>query len=449
MRNGRVIPRATGADPFIGHLRQIREDGPGFFTRLMRNQGDFVRFALPRLDCYLAAHPDLVREVLQDHAKSFSKVNRGYEVLKRVLGDGLLTSEGARWLRQRKVAQPAFHRERVAGFAEIMTQAADEAAESWRRHEGAPFDVSQEMTRIALKIAGLAFMSTDVSDASDKVRRALAFLSEDTMRRINSPFDLPRTLPTEANRRYAQAIHDIDSVVYALIDKRRRGESQGYDLLAMLMEARDEETGQWMSNRQLRDEIMTMFLAGHETSAVALTWTFYCLSMAPEDESRLRAEVDALGRIPRSEDIARLPVTSSVVREALRLFPPAWVLSRTATEEVRIGPYAVPSGALVFISPYATHRHPAFWPQPEGFDPTRFNPARFEEQHRFAYIPFGGGPRTCIGATFAMTELVLVVATISRKCRLVLEPGQRIEHVSAVTMRTRYGMKMRAEFRPK
>jgi cytochrome P450 len=444
-----MIPRAAGAEPFIGHLRQIRSDGPGFFTRLMRHHGDFVRFALPRMDCYLAAHPDLVREVLQDHAKSFSKVNRGYETLKAFLGDGLLTSEGARWTRQRRVAQPAFHRERVAAFAEIMASAADHAVESWRKHDGAPFDVSEEMTRLALKIAGLAFMSTDVSDASDKVRRALAFLSEDAMRRINSPFTVPRALPTEANRRYAQAVQDVDSVVYGLIDKRRRGESQGYDLLAMLMEARDEETGHWMSNRQLRDEIMTMFLAGHETSAVALTWTWYCLSMAPEAEASLHAEVDALGRTPRSEDIARLRVTSGVVREAMRLFPPAWVISRTAREDVVIGRYRVPVGALVFVSPYATHRHPAFWSDPETFDPERFDPSRFEEQHRFAYIPFGGGPRTCIGATFAMTELVLVVATIARKCRLVLEPGQRIERVSAVTMRTRHGMKMRAEFRSK
>jgi cytochrome P450 len=414
----------------------------------MRTQGDFVAFSLPRISCYLASHPDIVQEVLQDKVNSFSKVSRGYEVLRRLLGDGLLTSEGARWLRQRKVAQPAFHKERVAGFAQMMTQVAGEAAESWRRLEGALFDVEGEMTRLALKIAGLAFMSADVSDDADKVRRALAFLSEDTMRRINSAFDVPLSIPTEANRRYEQAVREIDGVVYDLIERRRRGESQGYDLLAMLMEARDEDTGEWMTDRQLRDEIMTMFLAGYETSAVALTWTWYCLSMAPGAEAELHAEVDALGRTPKAEDVARLRVTDRVVREAMRLYPPAWVIARTAIEDVTVGGYDVPAGSLVFMSPYATHRHPAFWPDPEAFDPRRFDPAR-DAQHRFAYIPFGAGPRACLGASFATTELVLVVATIARKWRLILEPGHRVERVSAVTMRTRYGMKMRAVSRGK
>jgi cytochrome P450 len=442
--SGRVAPRAAGGDPLIGHLRQIREDGPGFFTRLMREKGDLVRFGLPRLECYLASHPDLVREVLQDKVKSFSKSSRGYDVLRRFLGDGLLTSEGSRWLRQRKVAQPAFHRDRLAAFAPIMVSSAEEEAARWSGLERAPFDVSEEMTRLALKIAGLAFMSTDVSDESDKVRRALAFLSEDAMRRINSAFELPLSLPTEANRRYERSVRDVDSVLYGLIDRRRRGESQGYDLLAMLMEAKDEQTGEWMTDRQLRDEMMTMFVAGHETSAVALTWTWYCLSLAPDAEARLHAEVDALGRAPKAEDVARLRVTGAVVREAMRLFPPAWTIARTAIEDATLGDYEVSAGSLVFVSPYATHRHPAFWPDPDAFDLERFEPARQEARHRFAYIPFGAGPRVCIGATFAIMELVLVVATIARRWRLALEPGHRIELLSAVTMRTRHGVKMRA-----
>jgi cytochrome P450 len=445
--SSKAAPRAAGGEPLIGHLRQLRDDGPGFFARLMRADGDFVAFGLPGLECYLASHPDLVREVLQDKVKSFSKVSKGYLMLRRFLGDGLLTSEGTKWLRQRKVAQPAFHKDRVAAFAQLMTDAAGEAAASWRAGEA--FDVSDEMTRLALKIAGLAFMSVDVSDGADKVRRALAFLSEDTMRRINSPFDIPLSIPTEANRRYEQAVRDVDSVVYDAIERRRRGESQGYDLLAMFMETRDEDTGEWMTDRQLRDEIMTMFVAGHETSAVALTWTWYCLSMAPDVEAQLHAEVDALGRVPKADDAARLRVTNGVVREAMRLFPPAWVIARTAIEDVTIGGYAVPAGAVVFMSPYATHRHPAFWPNPEAFDPRRFDPALVESQHRFAYIPFGGGPRACIGASFATVELVLVVATIARKWRLVLEPGHKVERVSAVTMRTRYGVKMRAVSRGK
>jgi cytochrome P450 len=244
-------------------------------------------------------------------------------------------------------------------------------------------------------------------------------------------------------------VRDIDSVVYDLIGRRRRGESQGYDLLAMLMEARDEDTGDWMTDRQLRDELMTMFVAGHETSAVALTWTWYCLSMAPDAEAELHAEVDALGRAPKVEDLTRLRVTGAVVREAMRLFPPAWVLARTAIEDVTIGGYDVPAGAVVFVSPYATHRHPQFWPDPESFDPRRFEPERLEALHRFAYIPFGGGSRVCIGASFAMMELVLVVATIAQKWRLVLEPGQRVERLAAVTLRARYGMTMRAVAREK
>jgi cytochrome P450 len=427
----------------------MREDGPGFLLRLMREHGDLARFRLAQLECYLASHPDLVRSVLQDDAKRYTKVSRGYEILRRFLGDGLLTSEGERWTRQRKIAQPAFARERMQQFAPVMTAAAEARVAAWSKlpSNGDVLDVADEMTATALEIAGRAFMSTDVSGQADRVRKALAFLSEDTMRRIHMPLEPPLSWPTENNRRYEEAVRDIDAVVYELVGRRRRGESQGYDLLAMLMEARDESSGDWMSDRQLRDEIMTLFTAGHETTANALSWTWYCLSLAPEAERRLHAEVDGLRKAPAFGDVAKLPVTNAVVREAMRLFPPAWILARTALEDLVLGGYHVRRGSVVFVSPYATHRHPAFWAHPDAFDEDRFAPAVLEKVSRYAYIPFGAGPRICLGMQFALTEMVLVVATIARKFRLVLAPEHRVEVHPAVTLRPRHGMKMRLERR--
>jgi cytochrome P450 len=410
-----------------------------------RTFGDVVcTRAVPFRSLFLA-HPDHIKHVLQDNARNYVK---GIVIakLKVLIGEGLFTSEGDFWRRQRRLSQPAFHRDHLAGFAATMTETTAAMLDRWaaRARTGTPFDVSAEMSGLTLGIVGRALFSRVLDAHADDVGQALtdalAIVNERAIRFLPSPI----WWPSATNRRLRRAIAVLDRVVYDIIETRRRTATQPRDLLTMLLLARDEETGAGMTDRQLRDEVMTFLLAGHETTAVALTWTWYLLDRHPAVAERLRAEVAAaLGtRTPTVDDLPRLGYARMVVEEAMRLYPPVWGFMRQAIDEDRVGGFTIPKRSVVTISPYVTHRHPSYWHDPEGFDPERFTPERIRSRPRFAYLPFSGGPRLCIGNEFALMEAQLVLAMTVQRYRLRLVPGTGVEAESRLTLRPRGGLPM-------
>ena len=442
----RSAPTYSASGPLATLVRFRRDPLMSGFREL----GDIVHFRLFTRDLVLVAHPNDVRWVLQEHTGNYNKQTRGFEVLREVLREGLLTSEGDHWLRQRRIAQPAFHHTRIAAFGNAMTVAAGDAVDRWRCASApAVVDVTAEMMRLTLRIVGEALLSTDVSHEADRVGQALNI----TLGRANAAIyrivPLPAWWPTPASRRLRAAMRTLDDVILEIIAKRRTGDSDPDDLLSMLMQAQDEETGEGMSDAQLRDEVMTVFLAGQETTAIALGWTWYLLSQHEAVRQRLHTEIDTVlsGRTPTVADLPQLGYVERVVKESMRLYPPAWVISRCAIEDDIVAGCRIPAGSIVLLSPYVTHRHPRFWANPEDFDPDRFETSRQGDRPPFAYFPFGGGPRQCIGNSFAMMELVLVVTTIAQRCELDLPPGEPVDTGPSITLRAARPIRMRVSRR--
>jgi cytochrome P450 len=432
----------------FGPLPFLRRDPLNFLFKATEQCGDVARveFAFKPHVAHLIRHPLDVEHVLVSNARNYVKQTRGYEKLRLVLGEGLVTSDGEFWKRQRRIAQPAFHKERIARLAPIMTAATEEMLAQWapRVGTGQAFDVAEEMSRLTLKIIGQTMLSTDVSSAASEVGQAVTVALNHAIRRTTNVFSLPEVFPTPANLLFRRSLDTLDRVVLGMISERRKDGHDRGDLLSMLMAARDEETGEGMTDHQLRDEVMTIFLAGHETTANALSWTFYLLSLHPDVDARLREELAQVlgGRPPRLEDLPRLPYVDQVLKEAMRLFPPVWMIARRSVEEDVLSGFKIPAGTFVFMSPYLTHRHPAFWPNPEGFDPSRFAPGRLERLPRCAYFPFSKGPRMCIGDQFALLEGRLVLATLLQRVRLSLAPGYRASPLPTVTLRPKDGVRM-------
>ena len=417
-----------------------------FYMDTARQYGDIVHFGRGSYSSYFVVHPDYVKHVLQDKVRNYPKKNRFNDMLKPLTGEGLLTSDGEVWRRSRRLSQPAFHRERLAGFATNMTDATQAMLARWAplAERGQALDVSQEMQRITLSIVGTALFSADIGADSDEMGRAVTRLFEHFNHRFRHPLSWPESVPTPRNRRFHTAIATIDSVSYRLIAERRKAATDSGDLLSMLIAARDEETGQGLNDQQIRDEVGTFLGAGHETTAVTLAWVWYLLSKHPHVERQVETEVDAVlgGRTPTVEDIPRLSYTRLVIQETLRLYPPAWGMSRGIADDDEIDGYPIPAGALMVLSPYVTHRHPAFWDNPEGFEPERFTPERVAERPRYAYFPFGGGPRQCIGNEFALMEAQLIIAMVVQRYRLQLVPGQHIEPDPIFTLRPSSGVQV-------
>jgi cytochrome P450 len=437
----------------LGVLPELRKDPLAFFLRMQREHGDVVRLPVGPRHVHALFHPEAVRRVLQDNARNYTKQTRGFDAVRMLLGQGLLTSEGDFWLRQRRLAQPAFHRQRIAGFARTMAESAAALADAWAAEleaagpggPGPVVDVGHAMVRLTLRIAGLTLFSTDVSAGAAEFGRALGVALAYANARINQPLALPRSVPTPANRRAEKAAAVLDGVVRGIITRRRQEGGPPDDLLALLMEAVDEESGQRMSDTQLRDEVMTLLLAGHETTANGLCWAWVLLSRHPDVRRRLEAELASVlgGRAPSFEDLPRLVYTRQVVDEVLRLYPPAWIFSRSPSADDQAQGFRLEAGAYVLMSPWVTHRHPGLWENPEGFDPERFAPERAAALPRFAYFPFGGGPRQCIGNTFALVEMTLVLAALCQRFRLELVPGVPVEPEPTITLRPRDGLRMR------
>ena len=445
-------PPGPGSRPPLDDLRTLRDGPHAFLLQIARQYGDIVRYPVGPLAAYLVVHPDGVKHVLQDNAKNYSKDTFQYNLLSSITGRGLLTSDGDFWLRQRRLAQPAFHRQRIAGFAGLMTAYAEAMLARWEDFaaRGEPIDVAAEMMHLALQIVGKALFSIEIGSAADELAQATLVVLDHIVGRARTFGMVPQWLPTPGNLRYRKALAVLEDAVNATIAQRRRDPGNTADLLAMLMSARDAETAvRGMTDRQLRDEMMTILIAGHETVASALAWTWYLLATDPAAEAKLHAELAAVlgGRTPQVDDLPDLRYTQAVFEEALRLYPPAWIITRKALADDEILGCRVPANALVVASPYVTHRQAALWPDPEAFDPDRFSEERAAGRPRFAYYPFGGGPRLCIGDQFAMTEAKLVIATVAQRCRLIPVPGHPIAVEPGVTLRPKHGLLMRIEMR--
>jgi cytochrome P450 len=440
--------------PF-GHLAELQRDPLGVFLRAFREVGDVARLRAGPFTVILLGHPELAQDVLIDNARAYTKGTRGYAILKLLLGEGLVTSEGEHWKRQRRIAQPAFHRRCIDDFAVKMTAIAGELVQEWReREDGMRIDAAAEMSRITLRIVSETLFSMDVSGESDTIGRALTQALEHFHVLTSSRLPMPERWPTRANRRFNEAVATMNGVVEGIIAERRASPEPVADLLGLLMAATDEETGEHMSDRHLRDEAFTMLMAGHETTANALTFTLHLLSHHPEAQERVHAEVvEVLGDEPLgAEHLSRLPYCWQVLQESMRLYPPAWILGRKAAEDTVVGEWQIPQGAFVYFSPYVIHRHPDFWDDPESFDPDRFDPERVaqwraEGRPRLAYLPFSGGQRKCIGDQFARAEALALLAALLRD--FAFEPiiGTAPALEASVTLRPKAGLPLRVRQR--
>ena len=427
--------------PFWGALISPGRDPLKLFSRFARDYGDITYFRLGGERVFFLNHPQYIRDVLVTHQKNFTK-SRGLERAKRLLGEGLLTSEGAAHMRQRRLMQPAFHRERIAAYATVMANTADR----WRDRcqDGATCDVSKEMMRVTLAIVGKTLFDSDVESKADEVGGAVSDVLSTFWVSLLPMQGLIERLPLRVLRRGAEARVRLDALIYTLIAERRASGRDHGDLLSMLLAARDDESGTGgLSDVQVRDEALTLILAGHETTANALTWTWYLLSQHPAIEARLHEEIDRLeGRLPGMADIPRLAYVERVVTEAMRLYPPAWIVGRRAIDDYPIGEYVIPRRGMIFMSPYVMHRDGRFFPDPDRFDPDRWTPEARAALPKFAYFPFGGGTRQCIGEQFAMMELVLLVSTIAQRWQLRLVPNHPVVPQPLITLRARHGMRM-------
>ncbi len=441
------VPDVPGRVPLFGNLIAMRTAPLDTLTRILRECGDIARATVPGHVGHFLFHPDHVRTVLVDNAKSVSKDTPGFDALRLHLGNGLVTSDGAFWRRQRRIAQPAFHRAKIFALGERMVQLAEATADEWSlaARSGRPVDVAESMMRLTLRIVADTMFGSDVERDTADVGRAMTHLLHDLNERIVRPWLPPPSWPTLRNKRFHESRAVVARVVEAAIAARRRDPSKpGGDFLRMLIEARDEETGEAMTDQQLRDEVVTIFGAGHETTANLLAWTWSWLSRAPQVRRALHAELDAvLGDRPAtSEDYARLPYTRMVLSESLRISPPVWFISRRVVEPIDLGGHTLERGTLAFLSPYVTQRHPAFWENPEGFDPERFSEAASAQRTSHAYFPFGAGPRKCIGEIFALVEATLILATLARRFSPELLPGKVPIAEPVITLRPRGGLPM-------
>ena len=434
--------------PILGLLPAVRRNPTALFMRAARF-GDVVYLKIGPRRGYLVTNPADVRHVLQDNARNYHK-SPLYEKLRVLLGNGLLTSEDGFWLRQRRIAQPAFHRQRIAALAGVMAEAAREAATRWQTtvSAGRPVDIEDEMMRLTRTVVLRTLLGGDPGPFATKVDDAWTIVNQ----HIGESFwslGFTDRLPTTKYRRFLAARAVLIGAVDYVIGQRRRTPSGNTDLLSMLLSAHDEETGEAMTDAQLRVEVLTFLLAGQETTSLALTWTWYLLSQHGQAQRRLEEEIDTAldGRPPEYADLVNLPYTRMVIDESMRLYPPAWGISRQALADDEVGGFHLPRGWLVFVIPYVLHRLPAFWEHPDAFDPERFTPERSADRPKFVYLPFGGGPRQCIGNHFALIEAQLILATLAQAYRLRLVPHHRVEAWPLISLRPRYGIPMVIERR--
>jgi len=461
-----AIERNTGAAPPPRLAAPTPPQGPlplRQFLRLLRDSS----IATYRADAYSADilerhllwrrtffvnEPGAIKHILLDNAANYAKTEITRRLLEPGLGRGLLTSEGDTWRRHRRIMAPSFDHRSIVAYAPLMTEIAADLADRWDGlPPGAEIDVAVAMMKATLHIISRTMFSSDSDEIVGVVERGVGHYQSSIRPGLVDLLELPRWLSRLTSwRRPERVFGEFDQMIDRLLAERgRRGEDQPKDLLARLLGARDEETGSGMTTQEIRDQVVTIFMAGHETTALALTWTWYVLSQHPAAEAKFHAELAAVlgGCVPRHEDLAKLPYTRMVLEESMRLYPPAHTLSRAAIADDEVLGRRIPAGAQILVVPWLLHRNPKLWDRPAVFDPERFAPERAGTRHRFAYIPFGAGPRICIGAAFAMTEAMLLLATIAQRYRLHLKPGFPVEPQGLITLRARHGMQMILERR--
>jgi cytochrome P450 len=438
---------APGPAPhfLLGNLPEFRKDALHFMMKLNREYGGVVRFQLGKKIAHLVSDPAGAKHVLQDNYKNYTK-GKPYGRARYVFGEGLITSDGEHWRRQRKLMQPVFHRGELEIFATIMTDAIAQMLERWQTFERdrRPVNIADDLRNLALRISARSLFTTDIDRDAEWLQHAFNQVNLWFSQGSKTGYLVPPSFPLPSNLRMKRTIADIDRLIKRIITLRRRGGKQdggSRDLLDLLMSAKDADDGSTMSDDELRDEVMTLLFAAHESTGTTIAWTMSLLSKYPEVEDRARAEVSRVlaDRVPTFADIPSLEYLKLVIEETMRLYPAGAIIPREVVEDDVIGSYAIPAGSIVFLSPYVMHRDPTCWDNPEAFDPVRFLPANVEKRHRFSYIPFVLGPRQCIGNHFAMTEMVLAIAMILRRFDFQLIPGME---VSTVHLRFDEGMWM-------
>jgi cytochrome P450 len=432
--------------PIFGHLREFRTDRAGILTRL-GIEHDIVRVPMGLLrNLVSVGSPAIANEILSTKASSFKKAPGLTIMLRPVLGNGLLTSDGDFHASQRKLLAPAFAHKRISSYATTMAVRANRFAESLR--DGESLDVADAMMRLTFEIVGKTLFDAELNDDASEVAVALTTVMECMFRQLESLVPIPPAIPTPSNLRYQRAVRQLDRLVYRIIRERRAVSEDRGDVLSMLLAARDED-GKPMSDKQVRDEAMTLLMAGHETTANALSWTFHLLAQHPTERETMEKELDALGRNPTYDDLAKLPYTLAVFKESMRLYPPAYMVARRAKEDVTVGAnHVIEKGSICFVSVIGIHHRPDVFADPERFDPTRFLGDKEKQLPRCAYLPFGAGPRVCIGNHFALMEGHVLLATIARQARFDSLPSRaKVELEPLVTLRPKDGLEMRVTTR--
>ncbi|HEX3184836.1 MAG TPA: cytochrome P450 [Pyrinomonadaceae bacterium] len=441
------VPPGPKGHLIMGVMREFNRDTLAFIERC-RDYGDVVHTRFLYVHAYFLYNPRDIEAILTTNARSYRKAQSlRSPFFHRLVGNGLVTSEGDFWRRQRRLAQPAFHRQRISSYGDIMVQYAQRTIDTWQ--DGEARDLSRDMTRLTLEIVVKTLFNADVSRDADHVGQVLSSLVKPFASQATLKWILDNRLPTPGHRRYFNAVSEIDRIVFRIIAERRASGSDEGDLLSMLLEAQDED-GSQMTDAQLRDEVMTLFLAGHETTALALSWSWYLLASNPETEKKFHAELAEVlgGRTPDVSDLPQLKYTEMIAKETMRLYPPAYAVGREAIEETELGGFRVPKGTQVFAFQWVTHRDPRFFDEPAAFKPERWANGASEQLPKYAYFPFGGGPRQCIGNYFAMMEIVLLLATIGQRFRFKLT-DEKVEVLPVLSLRPKNGIKVLATKRHK
>lgn len=443
LTSSKKIPGGPKGIPIVGVMFEFPPDRREFLTKVARQYGDVAQFSIANLKFYEVVHPDGVQHVMEDNQRNYER-GKMFDPIRNLIGNGLLLSDGAFWQRQRGLMEPTYHLQNIARFGETITQDAKALAEHWQMYaaQGQAFDALQDLYNLALKTTTRVVLSVETPDDLETVIRSIRLLLENISFHFETPFYPSMNVPTPRNRKLAQALRTFDQILFRSIEARRRktptdGGGLGEDLLGMFMAARSTETGQGMTDEELRTEIVTVFATGPEPTAIAVAWAFYFLAKHPDVQEKLATELaQALnGRPPTVADLPGLVYTRMVLQESLRLFPPAWLINRSAIGDDEIGGYAIPAGGVIMMSPYLTHRHTSFWEDPEKFDPERFSAERSAGRSKFAYFPFGVGPHQCIGMDLAMLQAQLTLATLVQRFHLELLPEAKIEVLAGLMLR--------------
>ncbi|HEY0671523.1 MAG TPA: cytochrome P450 [Longimicrobiales bacterium] len=440
------LPPGPRGKPLVGNLPDFARDVLGFHERCRDEFGDVVRLRVGARTIYVVSHPDLIHQILVTQHHNFIKHSFFWRHVTAIFGRGLLTNEGESWLQQRRLMAPAFHRDRIVAYGNVMVDYTQRVLAGWQ--PGQLRNVHQDLMHLTLEIVAKVLFDADVGADADAIGRAFDAVTDEIAARFRRPIFIADWVPLPGNFRYRAGVRALDQLVYRIIAEHHAQGAQGNDLLTMLMNVRDEH-GDRMSDAQLRDEAVTLLLAGHETTALALSWTLYLLALHPEVDARLFAELQEVlgGRPPTPADMPRLPYTENVIREGMRIFPPAYGIGREAVEACEIGGYDVPAGTTIFMSSWVVHRDRRWFDEPQTFRPERWQDGLADRLPRHAYMPFGGGPRICIGNSFAMMETTLLLASIAQRYRMLRESAEPVVPFPTITLRPYGGVQLRVTAR--